>query len=150
LSERTHITSFLLLSVLAGILLVSGSLQCTLDCLVQADSPQPSFAQHSLKNRVDSCHPSISLVAPTVSCLNKACHQRLPHHRNLGGPEIYRLENLAQPLYGNSRQPSPQYRAGSAIELATHSLQSKSRFTPTSSNKSLQTHFSIRTTVILC
>lgn len=150
MSERTNITNLLLLSVLAGILLVSGSLQCAFDCLTQVDSLQTTSPLHSQSNRIDSCHPSIDHGVPTISCLNKACHQRLPHHRNLDGPEIYRLENLAQPLYSSTRQPTPLYRAGNAIIIPPRTLPSQSRPQTTTSNITPQSLSSIRTTVILC
>lgn len=150
MSERTNITNFLLLSILAAIILVTGSLQCAFDCLAGVDSVRSTFALDAQANRVDGCHPTFEHATVADSCLNKACHQRLPHHRNLGGPEIYRLESLAQPLYSNSRQPAPQYRAGSAISLSLNMQRPELRLPTSVSDTPPQTLASIRTTVLLC
>ena len=139
-----------MLSVLLGILLISGSLQCALDGLTRIDTLQSTLTLQAQSDRCDNCHPAFEHTEPSLSCLNKACHQRLPLQRNLGGPEIYRLEKLAQPIYSSSRQPAPQYRAGSAIELSTNRLQPEIHLPATSSNSLPQILSSIRATVILC
>ncbi len=150
LSERTNFTNYLLLLVITGVLFVSGGLQCALDCLTSDDSLHPAVSLQAQSDRCDNCHPVFEHTEPSLSCLNKACHQRLPYQRNLGGPQIYRLEKLAQPLFSNSRQPTPQYRAGSAIVSLPRPLQPKIQRQATSSEIVPQTLFSIRTTVILC
>ncbi|WP_303720288.1 hypothetical protein [Malonomonas rubra] len=150
MSERTNITNFLLLSILTAILLVSGSLQCAFDCLTRVDVLQPVASFNVQKDRVNTCHPSLNHSSSTVNCLNKACHQRLPHHRNLGGPEFYRLAKLPQPLYNGSRQPEPQYRAGSAIELQRIARHTAARLQATVSTRPPQIQYCIRATVLLC
>lgn len=150
LTERTPITNFLLLSVLTGILLVSGSLQCAFDCLTQADGRYSGQGIHEYSSRVDTCHLSLNHVEPTVSCLNKACHQRLPNLRDLGGPEIFSLKKLPQPIYSNTRQPAPLFRAGSAIIIAHCNQKSLLSSQNTLSNNLSQTLSGIRSTVLRC
>ena len=150
MSERTPFTNLLLLTVLTTILLVSGSLQCAFDCLTRTDSLQAPLTLQAESDRCDNCHPAYEHAEPSLSCLNKACHQRLPHHRDLDGPVIYQLGNLAQPLYSSSRQPVPQFRAGSAIVIPQAASQPGAQLNATSSNHLPQTLFSIRSTVLLC
>jgi len=139
-----------MLSVLFGILLVSGSLQCAFDCLPKVDSLQAPLTLLTESERCDNCHPAFEHAEPLLSCLNKACHQRLPLHRNLDGPEIYRLVKLSQPLFSSSRQPIPQFRAGSAIVLPPVVSPPGSQLSATSSDRLPQTLFSLRSTVLLC
>jgi hypothetical protein len=143
-AEHTNITNLLLLSVLAGILLVGGGLQCAFDCLTQADNRQ------SVSARVDTCHLYQNQPNLAASCPDKACHQSSPHHRNLDSPEIYRLQNIAQPLYSSPRQPEPQFRAGTAFVLPPTDLQQGLLLHASLSDIPFHTLFSIRTTVILC
>jgi len=142
-AERTNITNFLLLSILTGFLLVSGSLQSAFDCLTQADSLYVAAI------RVDNCHPNIAQVDPVDSCLNKACHQGNTHHHNLTGPEIHSSGKQPQPLVGSYRQPSPQYRAGSLLILPTIDLQPQLAFQATTSTAPPQALYGIRTTILL-
>jgi len=149
MNERTQITNLLLLSVLFGILLISGSLQCAFDCLTRADGfyTGPSF---SASQRIDGCHMSIDHTAPTVSCLNKACHQRTPYQRDLDGPEMFQLVSQAQPISGPGRQPNPSFRAGSAISLSPAQQQHQSCSVTRAPEILRQNLISIRTTVLLC
>lgn len=139
-----------MLSVLIGILLISGGLQCAFDCLTSVDSLQSSFTLQTQSDRCDDCHPAIEHTAPTISCLNKACHQRLPQQRNFAVPEIFQLEKQGYPLYSSYRQPTPQYRAGSAIVIPPAKLLVGAHLPTTSSQNLSQTLFSIRSTVLLC
>jgi hypothetical protein len=149
LNERTPITNFLLLSVLAGILLVSGSLQWASVSLSHSDSlVAPSL--YAFATRVDTCHQSIEHALPTPSCLNKACHQRVPQQRDLGGPQIYQLHKLPQPLYSSSRQPVPLYRSGTAIILPHNTSQALLSRPISAANRTQQSLASIRTTVLRC
>ncbi|SHJ98551.1 hypothetical protein SAMN02745165_03693 [Malonomonas rubra DSM 5091] len=149
MNERTQMTNILMLSVLFGILLISGSLQCAFDCLTRNDGlhtgPSLSFSE-----RIDSCHLSINHTAPTVSCLNKACHQRMPYQRDLGSPEMSQLVSQAQPISGTSRQPSPSFRAGSAIIVTIAEQHPQLRMLSTAPESQRQNLTSIRTTVLLC
>jgi hypothetical protein len=149
LSERTNLTDILLLTVLAGILLVSGSLQCAFDCLTRVDG-MPSAALFVTTDRVNSCHTSIESTAPEIICLNKACHQRLPLQRDLGGPAIYRLEKLAQPLFSSSRQLAPLFRASDEFTYPPPGQETSADQSLASKTPVPTTHFSIRTTVLLC
>ena len=150
MTERTQLTNFLLLSILAGILLLSGSLQCAFDCLTRNDGPISNHALHSVGLRVDICHLSVDQHPAATACLNKACHQRLPYQRNLGGPEIFRLVNLAQPLHNTWRQPAPLFRAGSTFEISPHPQQNQQRQPQAADYVLTQTLSSIRTTVLIC
>lgn len=150
MTERTQLTNFLLLSILASILLLSGSLQCAFDCLTRNDGPLTGHALHSVGSRVDICHLSIDQHPPSVACLNKACHQRLPYQRNLGSPEIFRLVDLAQPLHTNWRQATPLFRPGSTLEFSPYLRQEQQRHPKIVADTLSQALSSIRTTVLLC
>jgi len=150
LTERTQLTNFLLLSVLIGILLLSGSLQCAFDCLTRNDGPVTAHAWQSAGSRVDICHLSVDQHQPSVTCLNKACHQRVPYQRNLGGPEIFHLVSLDQPLQTSWRQPAPLFRAGSTFGISSRIQPEQQRQPATVADTLTQTLSSIRTTVLRC
>ncbi len=143
MTERTNITNLLLLSVLTAILLVSGSLQCAFDCLTLGDD-QPATAIS-----VNSCHLDIAKVESVDSCLNKACHMISTSPRDLGSPEIHSAYKMPQPLLGNSRQVTPQFRAGSPLILPQIDLQPQLAFQATTSEALPQTLSVIRSTILL-
>ncbi len=118
-TDRSSITNLCLLMVLAGILMLSGGLQCAFNCLTSNEN----LYTPTVTKRVDECHNSVSQSAQDTSCPNKACHQGSPHHRNLGDPEFSSLHNLNQPIINNYREPTPQYRVGTAFVTAFASYQ---------------------------
>lgn len=143
MTERTNITTLVLLSVLTAILLVSGGLQCAFDCLTLGDDRSTTAI------RVDSCHPDIVQVETVDNCLNKACHMISSGHRDLSGPEIHRSYSMPQPLLGSSRQTTPQFRAGSPLILPQIDLQPQFAFQATTSEALPLTLAVIRSTILL-
>ena len=112
LSERLPITNLLLLLLLGGFLLVSGSLQCAVDCLTQAGYDRSAAV------RVGGCH-LVALQPDMISSgTNKACHQGSPQHQDLAGPQLFSLSKLLHPLSSTARQQLPLFRVG-AQEPAT-------------------------------
>ncbi len=109
--DRTTITNLLMLTILAGILLISGSLQCAFDCLTLDNH------SHAAALRVDGCHMELQQPEQFDQCPNKACHEWSPSSRNLGRPHIYSLHSTSQPLSSVSRQLEPDFRAGEPLHL---------------------------------
>lgn len=143
MTDRFPITNLLLLLLLAGFLLVSGSLQCAFDCLTQADHG------HSAAVRVDDCHITPQQPDPISICANKACHQGSPQHHNLGAPQLFSLTSLAQPLSGPSRVQLPLLRTGTPLLLAlTRQPALLANYSPDLTVPSQQV-LSLRTTVLL-
>ena len=111
MTERLPTTNLLLLLLLTGFLLVTGSLQCAFACLTQADSGYRSTKQ------VSSCHLIENQPAPALNCPNKACHKVSPQHQDLGGPQLFSLNKLQHPLSSTSRLQMPLLRVGTPLTL---------------------------------
>ncbi|NOY13657.1 MAG: hypothetical protein GXP51_08255 [Deltaproteobacteria bacterium] len=135
-------TNLLLLAVLTGILLVSGSLRCGSNCLPR------SGGQYTTAIRIDNCHPDVARADPVAGCLNKACHQGILRNRVLSGPKLQSSYRLPEPLVSSSRQPEPQYRAGS-IPPPTQFSRPPQLVVLVTSNAPRQAFYGIRTTVLL-
>jgi hypothetical protein len=110
-TERLPITNLLLLLTLTGFLLISGSLQCAFDCLTQAGNGR------SVAARVNDCHLAIHQPDPVSPSTNKACHQGTQQQQDLGGPQLFSLNQLQHPLSSGSRQQMPVFRAGASLPL---------------------------------
>lgn len=143
MSERSSITNLLLLTVLTGILLVSGSLQCACDCLTRLDNNyRPAV-------RVTDCHFVFRQPTPIVSCPNEACHQGDSHQRSLGGPEYHNLLLQDHSLASSSHSVNPEYKAGDPFELPFIGRQPQLANNSGLSQAPFQSLREIRTTVLL-
>ncbi len=143
MTNRSTLINMLLLAVLTGIILVSGSIQCAVECLTRNDQYQGSAI------RVDDCHYVISQTSETEQCLNKACHRSGPAHGSLDGPEVSSLQKLAQPLASASSQLTPEFRAGSAIEQPRPEQDPRLALVSSDTQPPSQQQRSLRTTVLL-
>ena len=142
-AERTKIKKILLLTVLIGFVLISGSLQNTFACPTQVEDGYLTVI------RVNNCHAITIEPEVIASCPNRACHQGSPNHQDLGGPEIYGSYKFSQPLLNSSRQAEPQHRPGAMFASPSVDLQSSLAIRASLSTTSYQALQSIRTTVLL-
>jgi len=141
--ERPHITNLLLLTVLTGILLVSGSLQCAFDCLTHLDNGyRPSV-------RVDVCHSVNHPKAVIAGCPSKACHQGEPYHSNLGSPEYHNQQLQNHPLASFSPGGTPQAKSGDPFERGYPNLPGLLAFQNDLFLPPFQSQNELRTTVLL-
>lgn len=150
--EHNNLTNALLLSILALILFVSGSLQYAFDCLTQVNNPSlVQQVRYFETVRVDDCHPGSSEQHITGNyCQHKICHQHSMPLSDLGTPEILPLFKQAHPLYSDYRQPQPDYRAGSPLPQSHRPNQSKLQRQTATASIPTQSLSQLRSTVLLC
>ncbi len=144
MTERSTLINMLLLAILAGVYLTSGSIQCAVDCLTRSDD------QHAKEIRVDDCHFVSSAPEESIeACPNKACHQNTPMHGSLGGPQFSDPQNQAQPLANAPQQPTPQFRAAGHDPNLAPPLIAKLIATPPVIQTISQQQLSLKSTVLL-
>ena len=141
--ERPPITNLLLLSVLTGILLVSGSLQCAFDCLTRLDnSDHPAV-------RVNVCHYVSCQPVASISCPSKTCHRGSPYEHHLGDPEYHNQQLQNQPLVCSSPANPPTAKTGGAFARCFQEQRQLLAFRTDFLLPPLQSLNEIRTTVLL-
>ncbi len=143
MTERSTLINILLLTILAGVFLTSGGLQCAVDCLT------PGVGQQANAIRVADCHFVSTPQQAVEACLNKACHQSSPLYGSLGGPVFSGLQSQVQPLANAPQQPTPQSRAASNDLSPLPPLIAKLTATPPEIHTISQQQLSLRSTVLL-
>jgi len=141
--ERSSITNLLLLTILAGILLVSGSLQCAFDCLTNLDNGYRPVV------RVDNCHLVYNEPTQIASCPNNACHQETADLSRFGGPEYHHQQPQDLALASFSHSFAPECKSGEPFESSPLNCQPLLAINSTSSLAPIQSLRELRTTVLL-
>ncbi|MDA3903654.1 MAG: hypothetical protein PF441_09450 [Desulfuromusa sp.] len=142
MAERNSISNVQLIFVLAVLLLLCAGLQSAFGCLLQERQA------YNPEIRVDSCHRVVSQKKMAPCCKSEACHQTTPLQRDLGSPEYHTQHKVLHSLAHESRPLTPQLKVGQPF-IIHHPALPQFFSLARASQTPLQSHHSLRTTVLL-